>query len=167
MVFRSNLKLNPETNKVEAELQVLENLTHHVSRQAFEKLYGSDRAKELDSAVVDSGFFPIFHSSGRPKPGGEKFNEIAQDLLQSNPKLDQLMSDYSAVREAVMTHDTKSLKEEMGEVIESVVKDLSEEKQSFVKKLGLEKSAKTESFVDRMQAGKYGNIGSKGGAHEL
>jgi hypothetical protein len=42
-----------------------------------------------------------------------------------------------------------------------------EEKQSFAKKLGLEKSAKTESFVDRMQAGKYGNIGSKGGAHEL
>lgn len=168
MVFRSNLKLNPETNKVEAELQVLENLTHHVSRQAFEKLYGSDRAKELDSAVVDSGFFPIFHSSGRPKPGGEKFNEIAQDLLQSNPKLDQLMSDYSAVREAVMTHDTKSLKEEMGEVIESVVKDLSEEKQSFVKRLGLQKpDEKPRSFVEAMQAGKYGNIGSKGGAREL
>jgi len=42
-----------------------------------------------------------------------------------------------------------------------------EEKQSFVEKLGLEKNTKQESFVERMQSVKYGNIGSKGGSHEL
>jgi len=42
-----------------------------------------------------------------------------------------------------------------------------DEDESFVKKLGLEKTSKPESYVERMQAGKYGNIGSKGGAHEL
>ena len=42
------------------------------------------------------------------------------------------------------------------------------EKQSFVEKLGLQKpDEKPRSFVEAMQAGKYGNIGSKGGAHEL
>ena len=42
------------------------------------------------------------------------------------------------------------------------------EKQSFVERLGLQKpDEKTRSFVEAMQAGKYGNIGSKGGAHEL
>ena len=41
-------------------------------------------------------------------------------------------------------------------------------KQSFVEKLGLQKpDEKPRSFVEAMQAGKYGNIGSKGGAHEL
>lgn len=39
---------------------------------------------------------------------------------------------------------------------------------SWVKKLGLEdKAEKPRSFVEAAQAGKYGNIGSKGGAHEL
>ena len=158
MVFRANLKLHPETNKVETELQVLENLTHHVSRQAFEKLHGADRLKELDSAVVNSGFFPIFNSSGRPKPSGEKFNEIAQGLLQSNPQLDRLISDYTAVREAVMKHDTKSLKEEMGEVVESVVKEVfademqSENEKSFVERLGLKKADQEKSFAEKVQS---------------
>ncbi len=41
-------------------------------------------------------------------------------------------------------------------------------KESFVEKLELKKpDEKTRSFVEAMQAGKYGNIGSKGGAHEL
>jgi len=39
---------------------------------------------------------------------------------------------------------------------------------SWVKKLGLEdKAEKPRSFLEAAQAGKYGNIGSKGGAHEL
>lgn len=37
-----------------------------------------------------------------------------------------------------------------------------------VKKLGLEdKAEKPRSFLEAARAGKYGNIGSKGGAHEL
>jgi hypothetical protein len=44
----------------------------------------------------------------------------------------------------------------------------SEKPESFVKKLGLQKpDEKPRSFVEAMQAEKYGNIGSKGGAHEL
>ena len=40
--------------------------------------------------------------------------------------------------------------------------------QSFVEILGLKKpDEKPRPFVEAMQAGKYGNIGSKGGAHEL
>lgn len=40
--------------------------------------------------------------------------------------------------------------------------------QSFVERLGLQKpDEKPRSFVEAMQAGKYGNIRSKGGAHEL
>jgi hypothetical protein len=36
------------------------------------------------------------------------------------------------------------------------------------KKLGLDdKNEKPRSFLEAAQAGKYGNIGSKGGAHEL
>jgi hypothetical protein len=39
---------------------------------------------------------------------------------------------------------------------------------SFVEKLELQKpDKKPRSFVEAMQAGKYGNIGSKGGAQEL
>ena len=39
---------------------------------------------------------------------------------------------------------------------------------SWVKKLGLEdKVEKPRSFLEAASAGKYGNIGSKGGAHEL
>jgi len=42
------------------------------------------------------------------------------------------------------------------------------DKQSFVERLGLQKpDEKPRSFVEAMQAGKYGNIGSKGGAREL
>ena len=44
----------------------------------------------------------------------------------------------------------------------------STDKQSFVERLGLQKSdEKPRSFVEAMQTGKYGNIRSKDGAHEL
>jgi len=153
-VFRSNLKFNPNTKEVEAELQVLENLTHHVSRKVFEKLYGSEKAKELDSAIVDSGFFPIFHQNGRPKPGGEKFNQLAQELLETNPKLDRLVSDYTKIREIVASHDTEHLKENIGKIVNSVTEDLSEKKESFVEKLGLQKKSteQEKSFVERMRS---------------
>lgn len=45
---------------------------------------------------------------------------------------------------------------------------VEEKEESFVEKLGLQKSdEKPRSFLEAAQAGKYGNIGSKGGAHEL
>lgn len=59
----------------------------------------------------------------------------------------------------------KSVEEQLVELKKS-----SEEmsKESFVERLGLQKpDKKPRSFVEAMQAGKYGNIGSKGGAHEL
>ena len=50
----------------------------------------------------------------------------------------------------------------------SLTKKQSFEPASFVEKLGLQKpDEKPRSFVEAMQAGKYGNIGSKGGASEL
>jgi hypothetical protein len=50
----------------------------------------------------------------------------------------------------------------------SLTKKQSFEPASFVEKLGLQKPDETpRSFVKAMQAGKYGNIGSKGGAREL
>lgn len=153
-VFRSNLKFNPNTKEVEAELQVLENLTHHVSRKVFEELYGSERVKELDNAIVNSGFFPIFHQNGRPKPGGEKFNQLAQGLLETNLELDQLVSDYTKIREIVASHSTESLKENMGEIVDSITEDLSPKKESFVEKLGLQKRSteQEKSFVERMRS---------------
>lgn len=151
-VFRSNLKFNPNTKEVEVELQVLENLTHHVSRKVFEKLYGSQKAKELDSAIVDSGFFPIFHRNGRPKPGGEKFNQLAQGLLEINPTLDQMVSDYTKIREIVVSHSTEALKENMGEIVDSITEDLSSKKESLVKKPGLQKRSTEQgkSFAERI-----------------
>ncbi len=153
-VFHSNLKFNPNTKEVEAELQVLENLTHHVSRKVFENLYGSERAKELDSSIVDSGFFPKFHQNGRPKPGGEKFNQLAQGLLETNPALDQLVSDYTKIREIVTSHSTEALKENMGKIVDSITEDLSPKKESFVEKLVLQKRSteQEKSFAERMRS---------------
>ena len=113
----------------------------------------------------------------------DKFNRFKADLSETSKELGE-KSTPQEIASAILSK--RELQKENG---------AQKEKESFVKKLGLEKtvkqkseilgtieesksqgwknqlniqkSAKPESYVERMQAGKYGNIGSKGGANEL
>lgn len=53
------------------------------------------------------------------------------------------------------------------EIGQKLVESGVELKETFVEKLGLSEKGKPRSFVEAATAGKYGNIGSKGGFHEL
>ena len=105
--------------------------------------------------------------------------ESTREELPILPEVREVSDRYQAASDRYHTF-TKSLREdftkttpypalEMQELHQQV--DSEEKKgneESFVKKLGPKNSdEKTRSFVEAMQAGKYGNIGSKGGAREL
>lgn len=124
-VFESDLRYDPKTGETEIMLQVIENLTHNIARKAFLEIYGEERAGKLDSAIVDSGFFPLFHSSGRPKPGSEKFNKIASALILENPDLYQILSDYGNIKQEIERRSVDDLKERSDEVIKSIKSTLS------------------------------------------
>ncbi len=84
--------------------------------------------------------------------------KTAEDILSKLTK---------SLPETKLQDDSKSTIEKTTQEEKSAVSEPSTEKAGFVEKLGLETTEKPRSFVEAMRAGKYGNIGSKGGAHEL
>ena len=92
--------------------------------------------------------------------GPEKHYDEIQKLRANSSE--KLIETYQKMNEAE-SKESESHKEIGQKLVESGV----ELKETFVEKLGLSEKGKPRSFVEAATAGKYGNIGSKGGAHEL
>jgi hypothetical protein len=91
----------------------------------------------------------------------EKLGFNGQEAIFVKPKIK-----VDKIYDHSQKESTVGIAEEIHSWTAQNMKEQQKESKSFVEELGVEKRT-NESFVERMRAGRYGNIGSKGGANEL
>ena len=101
----------------------------------------------------------------------EKASEPVRLDVKLFEKSKELQSRYSEEQLVLMRNSLEKSYEEFQDVYQKISEVESKESKSreetFVEKLGLSEKEKPRSFVEAATAGKYGNIGSKDGFHEL
>ncbi|MCE3254651.1 MAG: hypothetical protein K0R25_145 [Rickettsiaceae bacterium] len=86
-------------------------------------------------------------------------------ITRINDKFNRFKKDLSEVVEKVEGRATPQIV--AAEILDKRELEREEKKETFVEKLGLLEKEKSGSFVEAIQAGKYGKLKSSSGAHEL
>ena len=185
ITYNSDLGFNPKTGETRVELKLTENLIDYVTREIIKQSYPDDYKKmiEIKETYDWKGRTKADphnpHNDAKYFPFMEKLIADIKEtpLLEGEIGILALVEKYIETKKQIAEMPRDKLSNNRDEIIRVAVDKNNHDKKviqglesgdSWVKKLGLEdKAEKPRSFLEAAQAGKYGNIGSKGGAHEL
>ncbi len=118
--FVSDLRFNPKTNEIKAELLVVENLTTHVCSRVFGATNAEDQ-KSLEN--LRNSFFERLRESDYPKVGSPENDKIMSDVLndKSNAKGVEALNKYSNLLEEIQVIEPQNLVQNREEIISNLI----------------------------------------------